>query len=282
MTNRKLDMGKAWTEATGLIGGNRDTISAIAGLFFFLPALAVALFAPELSSPDAAPPPGADPQVAFQVMMDQMTQAYIANWPLLLVSTLAQFVGSLSLLALLTDHARPTVREALQTGLASMLPYLAALLLSVFGATFLIGLPLGIVAATGLPAIVALAGAALALIALYVMVKFILIAPVIAMEGVLNPIKAMQRSWQLTRGNSLRIAAFVFLLLFTIGIIAALVGGIIQVAFSALGSQIATIGNGVLSAGINALVGVIFTAVYAAIHRQLAAQSPENLAATFE
>lgn len=282
MTNRKLDMGKAWTEATGMIGNNRDTISAIAGLFFFLPTLAVALFAPELASPDSAPPANADPQVAFQAMMDQITQAYVANWPLVLLSTLAQLLGSLSLLALLTDHARPTVREALQTGLASLLPYIAALLLSAFAASLLVGLPLGIAAAAGSPAVVALVGVALVVAALYVLVKFTLIAPVIAQDGIRNPIKAMQRSWQLTKGNSLRIAAFLFLLLFTIGIIAALVGGIIQLVFSAVGGEIATIGNGVVNAGINALVGVIFMAVYAAIHRQLSGQSPEGLAATFE
>ena len=44
MANTKLDMGVAWTTATGLIGANKDTISAIAGLFFFLPSFAAALF----------------------------------------------------------------------------------------------------------------------------------------------------------------------------------------------------------------------------------------------
>ena len=36
MAHGKLDMGKAWTQATALMGLNRDTIGAIAGLFFFL------------------------------------------------------------------------------------------------------------------------------------------------------------------------------------------------------------------------------------------------------
>ncbi|MET4132787.1 hypothetical protein ABIE62_001923 [Porphyrobacter sp. MBR-155] len=55
MAHHKLDMGKAWTQATGLIGANRDTIGAIAGLFFLLPALGLALFAPELANPEATP-----------------------------------------------------------------------------------------------------------------------------------------------------------------------------------------------------------------------------------
>lgn len=282
MTNRKLDMGKAWTDATGLIHANRDTLSAIAGLFFFVPSLALALFAPELAAPQSPAPAGTDPQVAMQAMMDQLTQAYIKNWPLVAVATLLQFIGSLSLLALLTERSRPTVREALMIGLAGLLPYIAALLLNAIGAGVLAGLPFAVLAALGSPAVAMLGLLVMVVILLYVMVKFILIAPVIAIEGYRNPITAMQRSWRLTKGNSIRIAIFVLLLFFTIGIIAALVTGIVGLIFSALGSQVASMGGGMVNAAINALVGVIFMAVFAAIHRQLAGQSPEGLAATFE
>jgi hypothetical protein len=282
MANHKLDMGKAWTQATGLIGTNRDTIGAIAGLFFFLPALALALFAPELTNPAPAGPANADPQVAMQAMMDQVTQAYADNWPLFLAMTLAQFIGSLSLLALLTDRDRPTVREALTAGLACLPSYLGAQLLSAFGVALIIGLPLGLIAAAGSPMAAALAGIVLVLIGLYVFVKFTLISPVIAIDGERNPIKALARSWRLTKGNSFRIAAFLLLLFFTIGIIAALVSGILGLVLSALGSEIATIGIGVVNAAVNTGIGVIFLVVIAAIHRQLAGQSPEGIAATFE
>lgn len=282
MTNRKLDMGKAWTQATALIGSNRDTIGAIAGLFFFLPSLALALFAPDLVNPTVAGPDGADPQVAFQAMINQMTQAYADNWPMFLAMTLAQFIGSMSLLALLTDRARPTVREALTTGFVSLFPYLAAQLLSALGVALLIGIPLGLVSAAGSPGATLLVGAVLVAVGFYVFVKFTLIAPVIAIDGIRNPIRALIRSWQLTKGNSFRIAAFLLLLFFTIGIISALVTGILGLALSALGSDIAAIGLGVVNAAVNTGIGVIFLVVIAAIHRQLAGHSPEGLAATFE
>lgn len=282
MTNRKLDMGKAWTQATGLIGSNRDTIGAIAGLFFFLPSLALALFAPDLVNPPVAGPDGADPQVAFQAMMDQITKAYANNWPMFLAMTLAQFIGSMSLLALLTDRAHPTVREALTTGFASLFPYLGAQLLSGLGVALLVGLPLGLIAAAGSPAATLLAGAVLVMLGFYVFVKFMLIAPVIAIDGFRNPIKAMARSWRLTKGNSVRIALFLLLLFFTIGIISALVTGILGLVLSALGSDIAAVGLGVVNAAVNAGLGVVFLVVIAAIHRQLAGHSPEGLAATFE
>lgn len=282
MTNSKLDMGQAWTQATGLIGANRDTIGAIAGLFFFLPALALAFFAPDLVNPPAAGPSGSDPQVAFQAMMDQMTQAYADNWPLFAAVTLAQFVGSLALLALLTDRARPTVREALMVGLTSLPSYLAAQILSALAVALLIAIPLGLISAAGSQVAVVVAGIVLVLIGLYMFIKFTLIAPIIAIDGMRNPIKALRRSWQLTKGNSFRIAAFLLLLFFTIGIIAALVSGILGLVFSAFGPDIAAIGLGVVNAVVNTGLGVVFLVVIAAVYRQLAGQSPEGLAATFD
>lgn len=282
MAHGKLDMGKAWTQATGLIGSNRDTIGAIAGLFFFLPAFALALFAPELVNPQPAAPAGADPQVAMQAALDQMSKAYTDNWALFLGLTIAQFVGSLSLLALLTDRGRPTVGEALRTGIQSILTYLAAQVMSALAVGLAVGIPLGIVAAAGSPIAVVLVGLVLVLVAVYLFVKFSLIAPVIAIDGVRNPITALSQSWRLTKGNSFRIVAFMLLLFFTIGIIAALVSGIFGLIFSALGAPIADIGTGLVSAIVNTFIGVIFLVVIAAVHRQLAGQSPEGLAQTFE
>jgi hypothetical protein len=282
MAHNKLDMGKAWTQATGLIGTNRDTIGAIAGLFFFLPSLALALFAPELVNPQPAAPAGADPQVAMQAALDQMSKAYTDNWALFLVLSIVQFVGSMSLLALLTDRGRPTVGEAMGIGIRSIPTYLAAQILSALAVGLAVGIPLGIVAAAGSPIAAVLVGFALVLVGAYLFVKFSLIAPVIAIDGVRNPITALRQSWRLTKGNSFRIVAFVLLLFFTIGIIAALVSGILGLVFSALGSQIADIGNGLVSAAVNTFIGVIFLVVIAAVHRQLSGQTPEGLAQTFE
>ena len=282
MAHNKLDMGKAWTQATGLIGSNRDTIGAIAGLFFFLPSLALALFAPELVNPEPAAPAGADPQVAMQAALDQMSKAYTDNWALFLALTIVQFVGSMSLLALLTDRGRPTVGEAMGIGIRSIPTYLAAQILSALAVGLAVGIPLGIVAAAGSPIAAVLVGFVLVLVGAYLFVKFSLIAPVIAIDGVRNPITALSRSWRLTKGNSFRIVAFVLLLFFTIGIISALVSGILGLVFSALGGQIADIGNGLVSAAVNTFIGVIFLVVIAAVHRQLAGHSPEGLAKTFE
>jgi len=281
MANRKLDMGHAWTQATAMIGANRETIGAIAGLFFFLPSLALALLAPELVNPPP-PAPGGDPQLAAQAMFNQMALTYSANWPVLLGLSVVQFIGSLSLLALLTDRARPTVREALVKGISSILPYLAAQLLSGIAVALVIGVPLGILAVNAPPAVTVLAGFALVLAAVYLFIKFALVAPVIVIDGIRNPVAALARSWRLTKGNSFRIALFIVLLGLTIGIIATLVTAVVGLVFGAFGGTIAEIGNGLMSALVNAAVGVVFLVVIAAIHRQLTDGSAEALAATFE
>ncbi len=283
MALRKLDMGKAWTLTTGLIGANRDTITAIAGLFFFLPSLATAIFVPALANPQApAGSSGAAPDAAMEAMMAQMSAVYADNWPLLLGLLVIQFIGSMALLALLTDRGNPTVGEALGTGLRSIPAYLAAQLISVLGAGLIAGIPFGILAAFAPPAATAIAMLVLFVLIIYVFIKFALIAPVIAIEGERNPLRAIARSWRLTKGNSLRILLFLFLLLFTIGIIAALVSAVLTLIFSAFGEPLATIGVNVVSGLVNAVVTVIFLVVTVAIHRQLAGPSSAVLAETFE
>lgn len=283
MANRKLDMGTAWVQTTGLMSANRDTISAIAGLFFFLPSMASALFVPELANPSQpAAPAGADPALVMQAMVDQMSAIYASNWPILLAIFIVQFIGSMSLFALLTDRGNPTVGEALGTGLKSMPSYIAAQLLMVLLASLAIGLPLGVISALGGPAVAALAALIAFALIVYVLVKLSLVAPVIAIEGERNPFTAMGRSWQLTKGNSLRIFVFIVLLVLVIGIISALVSGILGLVLAALGDTVATIGNGVVSALVNAILTVVFLVVTVAIYRQLVGATPERTAEIFE
>lgn len=281
MQLRKLDMGKAWTQATGLMGSNRDTLSAIAGLFFFLPSLAGGLFVPEIGAPPAAGSSGADPEVAMRALVDQMGALYAQYWPLLLLLTVIQFIGSMALLALLTDRGNPTVGEALKTGLRCIASYIASQLITGLGAGIAIAVVVGILGLVLPPAAAALGAVAMLVVLLWLFIRLILSAPVIAIEGVMNPVAALQRSWQLTKGNSLRILLFLFLLMFTIGIIAALVSGILGLILGAFGEPVASIGIDMVAALMNSLVAVIFLVVTVAIHRQLAGPSAEALAEPF-
>jgi hypothetical protein len=235
-----------------------------------------------VSPPPPVATPGDDPQATMQAVIDQTTALYAANWPAFLGMTIAGFIGSMSILALLSDRGNPTVGEALGKGIASIPSYILAQLLSALAAGFAIGLPLGLVSAVAPPGVAALAGLMLAVLGLYLFVKFALIAPVIAIEEVRNPLAALGRSWRLTKGNSLRIFIFVALLFVTIAIITGLVSSVLALILSAFGGSVESIGRGLVNALVNSVVAVIFLVVIAAIHRQLAGASPERLAETFE
>lgn len=276
-------MGAAWSSAMGLISQNKDTVGAIIGLFYFLPYLAVGLLAPEAANPQPAEvAPGASPDAAARAALDQLTAAYADNWPVLLGVTVAQFIGSLTLLALLGNADSPTVGEAIRRGLGAAPSYFVSQVASALLVSLAVGVPLGLVMAIAPGPLVGVAALAALIAAVYLFVKFSLLAPVVAIEGVRNPITALQRSWRLTKGNSFRIFIFILLLVIAIGIVSVLVSLILGLVFALFDQGIADIGNAVVAAIVNTVLGVVFVLVLAAVHQQLAGPTGEQIAATFE
>lgn len=270
----KFDSNLAWKEASSAIAANREVLLALAGVFFVLPSLAIALLMP---TPE--PQPGATPQEAVTAMQAY----YAAAVPWLLPMTIIQAAGTLGLLSLFTDRRRPTVGEAIKLGFIGLLPYVGAQLLLGIGIGLTFGIAIGIAAATGVGALVAVVVAVGLLGVLYVMVKTSLAAPVIMVEGVRNPVTALTRSWRLTKGNSVRLGLF-YLLLFVvfvvvISIVMAIVG---LLATLVVGGETAKVISAVISSVLGAAMTLYFVAAIAAAHRQLAGPSAEKVSETFE
>ena len=125
MAHPALDMGKAWTQATGMLGSNRDLVGVLAGLFLFVP-LFVAMTALlgagiDFGTPDSEPDPE---RVAAQI-----NALLAANWAPLLLAIIGQLAGGIAILALLGDPRRPTVRDVLGRVPRLLLPMLGAQLL---------------------------------------------------------------------------------------------------------------------------------------------------------
>jgi hypothetical protein len=261
----KFDMGQAWSQAMVTLGANRDLIGIVAGVFFFLPYLALMLMVPDLSAELPVAQPGADPQA----MYDALVAVYARMWPYLLILVILQGIGSLALLALLRDSTRPTLGEALKLGLIAFLPYIAAQLL--------MGLGIGLVAAVlvgGGAAINTAVGVLVFLVvcaaAIYLVVKFSLTMPVVGIERVYNPLAALTRSWRLTKGNSLRLFFFYFLIMVAGLVVVIVIEMVLGVVFALFGAEGQTIGNGIVSSLLNAAWATLFLAILAAAHRQLA------------
>lgn len=266
----KFSMSEAWRDATAMMSANREVLLVIAGLFFLLPSLTTALTMPGIPQSMMA-----DPTSASAAVM----QLYAGWWWLLILVMLAQLVGYLAMLALLRDTSRPTVGEALRTGLTGLLPAIGFYLLVALGAfvaVFVIGLLTAVSA--GLGVILMLA----ALIAgVYVMVKLSLALAVIAIEKVTNPVGAIVRSWQLTKGNSLRLFLFFLLLVIVYLVISTVVAAVLGLVFALAGGSTAMLLNAIVSGLLSCILTVVFVAVIAAVHRQLAGPSPEAVSATF-
>ncbi len=269
----KFDMSAAWNEAVRLMAANRDVLLVVAGVFFFLPYVAFMLvFTNQLTALETAQGGNPDPKVLGEAMVG----FYGGIWWLILLMAVVQGIGMLGLLALLSDRARPTVGEALKTGVKMLLPYLGAqLLVSVlYGLLILVpvaigaGVSVGVGVLMGIVALVAFA---------YLFTKYLLISPVIAIERVANPLTAMGRSWRLTKGNSARLFFFVLLLFVALAVIGLVLTMVLGLAFALAGPETALVGNAIVSGLVNAAFYTVFLAVLAAVHRQLTGRAPERV-----
>jgi len=265
----KFDSNLAWQQATAAIRANREALFALAGVFYLLPLLAFALLFPQPS-----PPPGADEQA----MMAFAARYYAETLPVGLPLGLVQAAGTLTLLTLLTDRRRPTVGEAIRLGFATLLPYLASQIL--FGlATGSVGLlVLTVLGLSGSNVLVSAGLAALIVAGIYLWVRVSLAAPAIAVEQVRGPVRALRRSWRLTRGNGARVLVFYALIVLTFAILLMLVTSLVGIGLAlVVPAHAARIAEAVVSSSLEAGMGLAFVAALAATHAQLADTGAERV-----
>ena len=269
----KLDTNAAWKEASAIVSANREVLLALAGVFFMLPSLALAVIAgePEMIA-------GTKPAQ----MMAVMSEFYATWWWIILLSAVFQIVGLMAILTLMRDRSRPTVGEAIRAGLPGALSYLATQLVVVVGLSLVGGLLIGVVAVIS-PALAVVVALLFTVAMIFAVFRLILVAPVIAVEGVRNPLAAMIRSWRLTQGNFWRIFGFLLLILIlfavVVGILMMVVGLILALASSGEPQRIIA---AVFSSALGAVGVVYFAGVISAIHRQLGGPAAADLSATFE
>ena len=273
----KLDMGRAWNDALSLLRGNQQVVLIVAGVFFFLPNLALTLLMPETIG-QAETRVAGEPDIGA-VLQTAATLYGEIWWQIALISLLSA-IGMLGLLALLTDHNRPTVGEALKAGLVYLLPYIGAQILIglMVGLIVLVPVAVGVAAGAG-------AGALLGILAfvaiLYVYTKFSLTVPVIVVEEVMTPLRALGRSWALTKGNSVRLFLFyvlIFIVFFVVAMVLGIVGGAIGLV---AGEDVNIVVSGLIGAAANMVGITLYLAVLAAVHRQLSGAA-RDVGAAFE
>ncbi|HEY0594883.1 hypothetical protein [Sphingopyxis sp.] len=235
----KFDMGAAWDDATTLVKAHLPLTGILAGIFFFLPGMALALLGPA----PLAPPANATPDQLAGLMMADLRQQV----PWLLGIAVASTLGSVAILRLWLARAGTSVGEALTFAFV-MIPTLVAIFVIqsfLFGIAFLL----------------------LIIPAIYLIGRFAAVYPLLADRELKNPVAALQGSWQMTEGNGWRIAFFVILFMIVLFVVSAIVGGVTSL-FGTQGSAGHVIASAINSA-VSAGFGLLNTAVIASIYRQL-------------
>jgi len=267
----KFDMSEAWRDAKAMISGNREVLLIVAGMFFFLPSLLLGF---ALGDVEQSMVRAADPE---QVVL----AVYAQWWWLFLLVVATTMVGYLALLALLRDTRRPTVGEAIAIGLKGLLPMVGVYILMSFTLGLLFTVLLGIAMASGSSAVSWLVNVVMVAVMLYVAVRLALVPPVIAIDKVFNPIKAIKRSWRLTRGNGARLLAFFLLIGIAYMVCAIVIGMVLSLLIVIAGEETGVILNAVITGLLGALVTILMVAIIASVHRQLGG-SPAVAGESFE
>ncbi|MFZ1743725.1 MAG: hypothetical protein WAT93_12780 [Pontixanthobacter sp.] len=270
----KFDMGAAWNEAVRLVSANKEVLAIIAGVFFFLPSLALNVLAPATELEAAA---GNPDQIRTALM------AYFSNaWPFFLMYVIATYVGTLTLYALLGKQHQPTVGEAIKIGGSALVPYIASSLIVMLGLMVTVALVAGLSAATGSVALAVILGIAIAALFIFLSFRLVLVGPVMAIEGIYNPVAAIVRSWNLVKGNTRYLFAFVILLALAMGVVAGVLNLVITLFGAMMGAETALWVQAIFSGLLGSAMSVLMLSVYTAIHRQLAGATSKEDIQTFE
>ena len=240
----EFSYGATWDDTVRMFRAHASLIAAVAGVFIFLPAVLISYF---------QPPPEEQSGQLFQQMIDY----FKSNLHWFILQRLIQMIGAIAILLLVFGRGQITVGAAIVSG--------AVLLPSYFAASAISGITIGI-------------GFFLLIVpGLYLVGRLMLSSVVVVAENRWNPIAAIQRSFDLTKGHGWAIVGLILLV--------AIAGAICVMAItSVLGIMLLLIAGGlgkllllILSAALSSILTVLLLLLCAAIYRQLTADSSRDV-----
>lgn len=262
----KLDLNAPWDQAVRLVAANREVVLVLGGVFFFLPYVLFLLLVPVPDFQAVAGPSGKD-SAALMAAMNGFLAEY---WWALLLLGLVQTMGAVAVMAVIGDPARPTVGAAMVRGARFLVPNVAAQIVTSFIVTAVLFVAILLGALTGSQTLAATLSVFALPVVFWLWTRLSLTGAVIAIEQMANPIRALRRSWRLTSGNGLRLAAFYLLLFLAFFVISQVLGLIVGLLTALPGAEIALVLGALLSGLIYAALILVGYAVLASVHRQLA------------
>ena len=236
----KFSYSAVWNDTMGLLRAHGPLIAALAGVFIFLPTLLMGQFLPEQPTP-------------AQTIAEALAagrEFVQANWHWLLLQALLNMVGTIAILTLVFARSGTSVGQAIAAGFA-LLPFF---FLASFLANLIIGLGLLLLIVPGL----------------YLIGRLTPLGPVVVAEQQRNPIAALKRSFEVTRGNGWRVLGIVLLVVIAAAIAAMVVNMVLGILFVLIaGQDLGGLLSAVVEAATGAVVATLLALLYAAIYRAL-------------
>jgi hypothetical protein len=254
----KFDGNAAWKQASAMVAANRELVLVLAGVFFFLPSFALIMLVKQPQVPQ-----GTTPEQAVAALQPFVSS--LAPW--LVVASVVQAMGRLTLIGLFGRGRRTTVGGALRGAVVAMASYLVVYLLSTMALSVMLGVVVAVVRLLN-PLVAVAVGAYLVCL---VYGRLLTTTAVIVLEEQYNPFKAFFRSLALTRGNGLRIGNFLFLLAIAFLVVMLVLSIVLGILASLTMGQgrTAEIVTGSASSVVTAAALAYFVAITVAIYRQV-------------
>lgn len=231
----KFSYSEVWADVTALLRSHASLIATVAGVFLFLPGLLVAYLLPQ---------PGGVESIDRLV---QLWGEYLdANWHWLLLNRIAVMIGSIAILLLLFARGI-TVGAAIAAALALLPAYFIASLLG----SAAIGVGILFLLVPGL----------------YLLGRLGPLNAVVVAETHRNPIAALRRCWELTRGQGWAVLGLILIVALAAAIVVAIASSLLGIVFVLVAGQetgrlltllVATAGN----AAMMTLLLVLSAAIY--------------------
>lgn len=235
----KFSYDRAWADIVAMARAHVEILLVLAGVFLLLPDFARAIFvpSPKIESFDWA-------------AIETLNIYFRENGLALFLLGLPTLLGSAAILSMLLDPRKPTVGAALKVALV-MLPSLVVLSwltqFAILGGLFLLIVP-----------------------GIYLLGRLAVAQAAAMAERQMNPLKAIARSFELTRGNGWRVAGISLLFAIVAAITARAIGAIIGIILSLIVPSAALVQvTALLSATLGAVTLLLMLLLAAAIYRQL-------------
>ena len=243
----KFSFSEVWADTVRMLRTNASLLLALAGAFLFLPALLLGYFVPQ--------PAGAE--TADQMIRDM--QAYmIDNWHWIMLSNILNMIGAIAIYLLLFERQGRTVGGAI----AAALPILPFYFILSFLTTLAILFGLILLVIPGI----------------YLLGRLVVSGATMVAEGHRNPLRAVGRSWVLSKGRGWAVAGLVMLVGIAGYALTAAITAVLGSVFILIGGQEGLGGLLVLilTAALSAVFSLVMIVLFAAAYGRLTALQAES------